>query len=112
MFPEGLINFINLYLDTGIREKIENLCNEYGKDTRYMYYNMLLSNFLNTEFEDQTEYKKINDLPEEEKMLAIKALDYNLGMGEGNGNEYLLKVYLDKIQQCTKNSQTEIYPFS
>jgi hypothetical protein len=93
MFPEGLLRFVNLYLNSGIREKIEKSCNNFGVDTRYLYYNRLLDSFLSTEFKDQSLYKRVSDLPREEVLRAIKALDYLLGMSPRNGNEYLLNVY-------------------
>ena len=93
MFPKGLVRFVNLYLDSGIREKIELSCNIEGKDMRYTYYNCLLDHYLNTKFEDQTYYNSVKDLPQKELEMAVKALDYFLGMGPGNGNEYLYNIF-------------------
>ena len=98
-FNPGLISFIHKFLDTGIREKIEKQCSIGGQlydkkyDMRYRYYWGLINALLNTEFKDQSEYKKVDDLPQDQKIKALDALGRLLGMNPHNGNEYLVNVY-------------------
>ena len=98
-FPKGLLAFIDLFYDTGIREKVERMCHEggvlheRGVNMLVRYCRALLKVFLATEFEDQSEYKGIADLPEKEVRRAINALGYKIGMNPHNGNHNLLDIY-------------------
>ena len=79
-YPKGLIRFVNIFLDQGVQKKDKQL---------------LLYTFLKTEFEDQTEYKRVCDLPEDQIILAIKALEFVLGIQTWNG---LYDIYKKKMK--------------
>lgn len=97
-YPEGMKNFVNLWLETDIHLRIQKECGPKGiyyqpdSDMRLVYYYYLVNKFLNTEFQDQSIYKKVRDLPREDRYLAIDCLSYFLGMNPHNGNYHLLQI--------------------
>ena len=97
-FPEGLNNFVNSYLDDGVYKRIMKECSTGGKyydkryDMRIRYYQYLILHFLNTQFEDQTIYKRVKDMPKEDQRMAVDCLSYHLGMNPRNGNIYLEQI--------------------
>ncbi len=96
-YPKGMINFINIWIES-YRQNIENNCSKGGKyynenkDMRIVYYIYLIINLLNTQFEDKSIYKHVNDLPIYDKYLIIDCLGFNLGMNPHNGNVHLLQI--------------------
>lgn len=97
-YPDGMKNFVKQWISKGWHTEIQNMCGP-GKelykenvDMRYVYYYNLIKKFLNTEFQDQTIYKSVKDLPEEEAYLAIDCLGCYLGMNPHNGNIHLLQI--------------------
>lgn len=97
-FPKGMLKFVSLYLDAEPQLKIQKECSVGGKyynensNMFHVYFILLLRDFINTEFQDQTYYKKVKDLPEGEILSAIECLGYLLGMNKHNGNEHPLNM--------------------
>lgn len=97
-YPDGMKNFVNIWLKQGIQGEIQRMCGPNKKlwqensDMRFIYYYHLIKTFLNTEFQEQSIYKKVKDLPKEDRYLAIDCLGCYLGMNPHNGNVHLLQV--------------------
>ena len=97
-YPEGLKNFVHIWVQSGIQQKIQQQAQDsrsrYPKNTdmRIIYYYNLIDKFLNTEFQDQKIYNRVNDLPQEDQLLAIDCLSWYLGMNPHNGNYHLLQI--------------------
>lgn len=101
-FPQGMKQFVSLWLDTDIHQTIQNKCRPQGilynpnSDMRIIYYYHLINTFLNTKFKEihpeYDEYKDIRSLPKESRYLAIDCLSWSLGMNPHNGNIHLLQI--------------------
>jgi len=97
-YPEGMKKFIHQWLGKKWHREIEDMCRPGKKlwrencDMRYIYYYHLINTFLNTEFQDQSIYKRVRDLPIEERFLAVDCLGCYLGLNPHNGNIHLLQI--------------------
>lgn len=65
-FPAGLNNFIRLFLES-------------QKNAREQDSRELIIALLNTEFEDQTQYKKVTDLVFADQKICVECLAHHLG---------------------------------
>lgn len=97
-YPDGMKAFCRQWVDKGWYLGIIDMCRPGQKlfrpntDMRFIYYYHLINTFLETEFEDKTEFSKVRDLPDYDRFLAIDCLGCQLNMSPHNGNVHLLQV--------------------
>lgn len=93
-----MLKFVGLYLDAEPQLRLQKECSAGGKyydensNMLHVYFILLIRDFVNTEFQDQTHYKKVKDLPDADVLSAIECLGYLLGMNKHNGNEHPLNM--------------------
>lgn len=101
-FPEGLWNFVNLYLDRKDIDKFQNIYVD-------IYYVNLITDFINTKFywKDgrplEYDYEYIKDLPEPMLIQAIDCLGVSLGWGPKNKDDIYISnavnIYLKYLKK-------------
>lgn len=99
-FPQGMRDFVHQWLRSGLREEIEKQHHRGGKyfvEGQYMFVHYLIrlaNAFLNQEFRQPCEFKRVKDAPDPE--LAVDCLGWALGLSPHNGTifyPYLVKRY-------------------
>lgn len=103
-FPPGMRAFVQEWLKTGVREAIEKEHHRGGKyfrEGQYMFVHYLIrlgNAFLNQEFQQPCEFRRVKDAPDPE--LALSCLGCALGLSPHNGTifyAYLLRLYRDSF---------------
>lgn len=72
-------NFVNVFLDSNIHVRLMEHIKKQG-GTFFDYNKSLVKLILETEFQDQSEFKCVNDLPEYDKKLLLDCFSFQLGL--------------------------------